>query len=103
MKSLKNQIYPKKLIKIILVDYGSDEKYRKDFYNICQEFEIEGIWTGSSMEVWNKSKCINIALNNATTKYFLVADVDMIYSECTLHKIKVLLLPALYICLHRST
>lgn len=79
LKSLRNQTYDRSLINIILVDYGSDEQYRKSFEDLCRTFDARGIWTGRIKEVWNKSKCLNIGLRRINTKYFIVADVDVVF------------------------
>lgn len=81
LKSLRNQSYKSSLIKIIVVDYGSEVKYKEEFERLCRAFDAKGTWTGLSHEVWNKSKCINIGLREVDTKYLIVVDVDVVFAK----------------------
>jgi len=85
-KSIRNQDYDQSLIKIILVDYGSEENYIKGFQDLCQEFCVEYIRV-EDIKVWNRSHALNIGIKKCNTKYVLCSDVDDIFeknyiSEC---------------------
>ncbi len=80
LKSIRNQDYDADLIEIILVDYGSEEKYKEYFDSLCQKFNIHGIWIGVD-KVWNKSNCLNIGIKNSSSEYLLNSDVDIVFSR----------------------
>ncbi|MFA6898208.1 MAG: glycosyltransferase, partial [Candidatus Paceibacterota bacterium] len=78
LKSLRGQSHKQSLLKIIIIDYGSEKRHKNFFGGLCEEFNARGIWTGRKNEVWNKSKCLNLGLREVKSKYVLVADVDVV-------------------------
>lgn len=79
LKSIRTQDYNQDLIDIILVDYGSKEKYLRIFDKLCKKFRVKGIWTKIKSN-WNRAHAINIGIKNAKTKYLLASDVDIIFN-----------------------
>lgn|GEM_PF-242459 len=80
LKSIRNQTYDQNLIKIILIDYGSKNEYLIEFQKLCEQFKINGLWT-KTMLPWSRSKCLNIGLKEANTKYILSSDVDIVFDK----------------------
>jgi predicted glycosyltransferase involved in capsule biosynthesis len=76
--SQANQDYPKNLIKIVVVDYGSSDDHKKRAAEICDHFDAELILL-QAHNGWNKSRCLNHAIKNCNTKYFISSDVDVIF------------------------
>jgi len=80
LKSLINQKYDKKLIKIILVDYNSNPKYMPMLKNLCKKYKAESIIIKNNSG-WHKSHALNIGIKKAKTKYILSTDVDNIFEK----------------------
>jgi predicted glycosyltransferase involved in capsule biosynthesis len=78
--SLANQDYPKDLVKIVVVDYGSSDDHKERTIEICNRFDAKVMFLAAPAG-WNRSKCLNFAIKQVKTKYFLSSDVDMIYQE----------------------
>ncbi|MCC9061717.1 glycosyltransferase family 2 protein [Flavobacterium piscisymbiosum] len=67
---------------LILVDYGSEEKYVIDLEKLLIEYpKVKFIKCSVHGQLWNKSRAINIALKQAVNPYFLIGDIDMIYHQ----------------------
>jgi glycosyltransferase involved in cell wall biosynthesis len=78
LNSLKQQSIQS--FNVILVDYGSDKKYAEALETLVSGFDfLELITCPVSGQLWNKCRAINMALKQATTPYFLVGDIDLIF------------------------
>ncbi|GLB50840.1 glycosyltransferase family 2 protein [Neptunitalea lumnitzerae] len=65
---------------LILVDYGSDVKFAKDFKELANNISFANyIYVATNGQLWNKSRAINIALKKCKTPYFLMGDIDLLY------------------------
>ena len=70
-----------------LVDYGSDFHYLQELQVLLLQFpKIKFISYPVSGQLWNKSRAINLALQKATSEYFLVGDIDLIFSPNFIQK-----------------
>lgn len=78
--SLKNQDYPSELIKIVVVDYGSEPFHRDRIIDVCNSFDVNRI-TLPDIGKWNKPNCLNYAIKRCHTKFFLSSDVDVIFPD----------------------
>ncbi len=76
--SLANQEYDKKLIDIIVVDYGSETVHQSNSKKLCDEYGAECILLTNPKE-WNRSNCLNYAIKRADSKFLLTSDVDVIF------------------------
>ncbi|AMC10151.1 hypothetical protein Lupro_02305 [Lutibacter profundi] len=66
--------------KVILLDYGSDDKFAKPLKKLIKAYSfIQLIYCSTQGQLWNKSRAINITLKHSDTPYLLVGDIDMIY------------------------
>lgn len=66
---------------IHVVDYGSDEKYRKQYEEICSKLEIQYTHMYAEGLPWNKCRAINYGAKQSTTPFIVTSDVDMIYTS----------------------
>ena len=63
-----------------VVDYGSDPEYLVKFTDLVAEYpQIKLILCPVSKQLWNKSRAINIVLQQTETLCFFVGDIDMMY------------------------
>ena len=80
LKSLRNQNYNKNLIHIYVIDYDGSTEFIDSLKNICESYSVHYMRI-ENRSGWNKSKCINIGLRDAITKYVLLSDVDIIFEN----------------------
>jgi hypothetical protein len=76
--SIRNQDYPKELIDIILVDYGSMQELISQYKSLCENFDAEYIRLDKGL-IWSRSHALNIAIKKAKSKYILSTDADVIF------------------------
>jgi GT2 family glycosyltransferase len=90
LSSLNNQ--SNQQFKTVIVDYGSKSSNINALKNLLEEFpEVELLCCDTSMQLWCKSRAINIVLKNCNTPHFFVGDIDMIYHQNfieNLHQLK---------------
>lgn len=73
INSLLEQTYP---CKVIVVDYGSnDMSWYSEVFS-----KVGFIAVRHNIEVFNKSRALNIGFKHATTKYVLSTDIDCIFA-----------------------
>lgn len=78
--SLRHQTYNKSLIQIILVDYGSEKKYIKEYQHLCRKYQCKYIRVPLQNE-WSRAHCLNIGIKHAVGKYILTSDADIIFED----------------------
>ncbi len=65
---------------VVMIDYGSSITYQRQLSTLFIEYpSFELILCPTQGQLWNKSRCINIALRQCTTSHFMVADVDLLF------------------------
>lgn len=65
---------------LTVVDYGSEESYQKELKKLINDFPaVKLILCPTQGQLWNKSRCINMVLNDCQTPFFMVCDMDMIW------------------------
>ncbi|ADF51449.1 glycosyl transferase family 2 [Zunongwangia profunda SM-A87] len=78
LDSLKNQTNSK--FSLYLINYGSSEKYTLELEILIKSYSfVKYISVSTHLQLWNKSRAINIALKKCDTPYFLMGDIDLIY------------------------
>ena len=80
LTSLKHQSYPSKLISITIIDYNSEATCSKNIKKISEEFKTAYIHV-PNVETWSRSHCLNVGIRKSLTKYILISDVDLIFSN----------------------
>jgi predicted glycosyltransferase involved in capsule biosynthesis len=80
LKSIRKQDYPKKLIKVVMVDYGSKPEFVNKYKLVCKKYNVEYIREENAGD-WNRSRCLNIGIKNIDTKYILISDADIIFAK----------------------
>lgn len=65
---------------VILVDYGSNIGFVNELSQLVSQYHfIKLIYCPVQAQLWNKSRAINIALQQTKTPYFIVGDIDLIF------------------------
>jgi glycosyltransferase involved in cell wall biosynthesis len=80
LATLRQQKYPRHLINIEVVDYGSNQDAVIKLEALCQRFEAQ-LTKLPARGVWNKSKCANYAIKRCQSEFILSADADNIFPE----------------------
>lgn len=71
----------------VLVDYGSDKNYQLQLEQLIQEYpQIHYIHCRVQEQLWHKCRAINIALQQTTTPYFIVGDIDLLFAPTFIEK-----------------
>jgi len=79
--------------KIILVDYGSNEE-NISWERICaSKYNFNLIEVKNNVEVFNKSRALNIGIRYAETNYIMCGDIDNIYMSNFIEEIEKVLSP----------
>lgn len=74
--------------KVVLVDYGSDITFVANLNSLVSQYHfIKMISCPVQKQLWNKSRAINIALQQCDTPYFFVGDIDMLYRHDFVEKL----------------
>ncbi len=79
LRSFREQTYPARLVQIIVVDYGSEAIQAATTRTLCRLYGAHYIRV-SDIEVWSRSRCLNIGLRRARTKWVMTSDVDVMVS-----------------------
>ncbi|GIZ07455.1 glycosyltransferase family 2 protein [Flavobacterium sp. UMI-01] len=74
--------------KVVVVDYGSEIRFATDLKQLIELYDfVELISCPVQGQLWNKSRAINMALQQATTPYFFVGDIDMLFRDDFIEKL----------------
>jgi hypothetical protein len=79
LKSIRSQTFPADLIRIILVDYGSNQASARIAMRSCEEYEAQYVRV-DDISVWSRARCLNIGIRRTQTKFLMVSDVDVVFS-----------------------
>ncbi len=73
---------------VIVLDYGSTNYFSDNLKTLCYEYSfIKLVQCPTQGQLWNKARAINIGLKQSESDFFLVADIDMIFSPNFLDKV----------------
>lgn len=79
LKSIRMQTYPADLVRILVVDYGSESGGAHHAERICGEHRAEYLRVDDA-SVWSRSRCLNVGIRRAATKFVMASDVDVLLS-----------------------
>jgi predicted glycosyltransferase involved in capsule biosynthesis len=80
LRSIRNQDYDPDLIRIVLVDGGSDYTNSNKAKKLCEKYNAEYLFV-KNVSVWHKTKFLNIAIKRIETKYILICDIDIVFEK----------------------
>ena len=87
LQSLHNQTCSDYVL--FLVDYGSSQVYKSELKNVLKSYpQVKYIECPVEGQLWNKCRAINIVLKQTKTRYFLVGDIDLVYSSVFIQEAK---------------
>ncbi|WP_428231302.1 glycosyltransferase family 2 protein [Flavobacterium sp.] len=86
LNSLKNQSNTS--FKVVLVDFGSEDSYASSLIKLTLNYPfVQLISCAVKKQLWNKSRAVNIALQQCSSDYFFVGDIDMIFHQNFIEKL----------------
>jgi GT2 family glycosyltransferase len=79
LRSIRGQSYPDELIRIVVVDYGSEPASARPGKSICEAHRAQYVRVDTD-EVWSSARSLNVGIRRVDTKFLLIADVDVVFS-----------------------
>ena len=67
------------LVTIALVDYGSGQESARQTQALCKEHQADYVRV-DDLSVWSRSRCLNVGIRRAETKFVMTSDVDVVLS-----------------------
>lgn len=68
-------------VKNIVVDYGSDKKYLKEYRKICRRYGAKLIEVTRNTKPFRQGRAINIGVKAAQTDYIILVDCDILLTK----------------------
>lgn len=80
LAAIRAQTYPRDLVRIIVVDYGSDPSQAAATESLTRRFggDYLGVETTGP---WNRAHCLNIGIRQAKTALVQTGDVDILFAD----------------------
>jgi glycosyltransferase involved in cell wall biosynthesis len=78
LRSIRRQTYPTDLVRVVVVDYGSRPDGAARTARMCARYGAEYVRV-NGVEIWSRSRCLNIGIRHANTKFLLVSDADIVF------------------------
>jgi Glycosyl transferase family 2 len=78
LRSIRSQTYPADLVSIVVIDYGSEPVGAARTASMCTRHGAEYVRVDVG-DVWSRSRCLNIGIRQANTKFLLVSDADIVF------------------------
>ncbi|HZO62946.1 MAG TPA: glycosyltransferase [Gaiellaceae bacterium] len=78
LRSIRAQTYPASLVHAMVVDYGSDPADAARTAAMCARFEAEYVRV-DGVDVWSRSRCLNVGIRRAATKFLQISDADIVF------------------------
>jgi predicted glycosyltransferase involved in capsule biosynthesis len=79
LRSIRAQEYPADCVRIIVVDYGSEPASARGTMTICEKYLADYIAVDHA-PAWSRSRCLNIGIRLADSKFLMTSDVDVMFS-----------------------
>jgi hypothetical protein len=79
LRSIRAQTYPAGLVRVVVVDYGSERSSAELTADVCRQFDAEYVGIDGA-PVWSRARCLNVGIRRARTKFLMTADVDTMFS-----------------------
>lgn len=80
--------------KVVFVDYGSAFEISENVKQLLSTYKfVEYIYSYHLYQPWSRSKAINVGLRYVETEYVFIADIDIIFHQDFINKLKILKTP----------
>jgi glycosyltransferase involved in cell wall biosynthesis len=78
LRSIRSQTYPTDLVRVVVVDYGSEPDDAARTAKMCTQHGAEYVRV-DGVEIWSRSRCLNVGVRHANTKFLLASDADIAF------------------------
>jgi GT2 family glycosyltransferase len=79
LRSIREQEYPAALLHALVVDYGSEPAAAGRTAEVCRDYQATYVRVETA-GVWSRSRCLNVGVRRAATKFLLTSDVDILFA-----------------------
>lgn len=79
LRSIRDQSHPARLVRILVVDYGSEPVSAALVAELCREYGAEYMHVEEA-GIWSRSRCLNVGIRRVETTFVLTSDVDILLS-----------------------
>jgi len=80
LRSIREQTYPAELVRVLVVDYGSEPSSQALIMSLCGQHDAEYLRVDEA-PVWSRARCLNIGIRRASTTFLMTSDADIMLSR----------------------
>jgi glycosyltransferase involved in cell wall biosynthesis len=80
LRSIREQTYAAELVRVLVVDYGSEPSSQAAIMNLCGQHDAEYLPVDEA-PVWSRARCLNIGIRRASTTFLMTSDADVMFSR----------------------
>jgi cellulose synthase/poly-beta-1,6-N-acetylglucosamine synthase-like glycosyltransferase len=80
LRSIREQTYAAELVRVLVVDYGSEPSSQAAIMNLCRQHDAEYLPVDEA-PVWSRARCLNIGIRRASTTFLMTSDADVMFSR----------------------
>jgi predicted glycosyltransferase involved in capsule biosynthesis len=80
LRSIREQTYAAELVRVLVVDYGSEPSSQAAIMNLCAQYDAEYVPVDEA-PVWSRARCLNIGIRRASTTFLMTSDADVMFSR----------------------
>ena len=80
LRSIREQTYAAELVRVLVVDYGSEPSSQAAIMNLCGQYDVEYLRVDEA-PVWSRARCLNIGIRRASTTFLMTSDADVMFSR----------------------
>ena len=80
LRSIREQTYAAGLVRVLVVDYGSEPSSQAVIMRLCAQHDVEYLRVDEA-PVWSRARCLNIGIRRASTTFLMTSDADIMLSR----------------------
>lgn len=80
LRSIREQTYAAELVRVLVVDYGSEPSSQTVIMTLCMQHDVEYLRIDEA-PVWSRARCLNIGIRRASTTFLMTSDTDVMLSR----------------------
>lgn len=80
LRSIREQTYAADLVRVVVVDYGSEPSSQAIIMRLCGQHEAQYLQVAEA-PVWSRARCLNIGIRRSSTTFLMTSDADVMLSR----------------------
>lgn len=80
LRSIREQTYAAELVRVLVVDYGSEPSSQALIMSLCGQHDVEYLRVEKA-PIWSRARCLNIGIRRASTTFLMTSDADIMLSR----------------------